>query len=61
MNATQRSKAFYVSITLMAPRKNGKRGFLAGGGQCVSSAREAKKLFKAAFKKLTGHEPLSLR
>lgn len=58
MNAAQRAKGFYVQITLCGPKKNGKRPYLAGGGQCVASSREAKKLFKATFKKLTGHEPI---
>jgi hypothetical protein len=58
MTKAQRDKAFYVSLTLCGPRKKGKRGYLAGGGQCVASGREAKKLFKAVFKKLTGHEAI---
>jgi hypothetical protein len=58
MTHAQRTKAFYVTITLMGPKRKGKRSFLVGGGQCIAGRAQAEKKFKSVFKKLTGHEPI---
>lgn len=60
MNATQRAKAFYVSITLYAPKKKGKRPFISGGGKCFTSGPKARKYYEILFKKLHGRNPIPL-
>lgn len=60
MNKAQRDKAYYVSLSLLAPRNKGRRGFIAGGGKCFVSGPKARKVYEDLFKKIHGRKPLPL-